>query len=119
MNRFATSWQLEEVSGDDGPDAAGTATRRDGRRVAETVERLAAVEPGPVDTAILFRRSEEGREFRRRAVAGKLTPHGISRVPECFHDLLEHLASPISKATGLPVHCTDYEPMIDGDSAPR
>ena len=55
--------QLGEVSGDDGPGAAGTATCRDGRRVAETVERLAAVEPGPVDTAILFRRSEEGESF--------------------------------------------------------
>ena len=54
-------WQLEEVDGDDGPDAAGTATCRDGRRVAETVERLAAVELGPVDTAIPFRRDEEGR----------------------------------------------------------
>ena len=91
----------------------------DGRRVAETVERLAAVEPGPEDTAILFRRNEEGREFRRRATAGTLTPHDISRVPECFHDLLKHLASPVSKATGLPVHCTDYETMIDGDGAPR
>jgi len=112
-------WQLEEVSGDDGPDAAGTATCRDGRRVAETVERLAAVEPGPVDTAILFRRNEEGREFRRRATAGTLTPHDISRVPECFHDFLKHMASPISKATGLPVHCTDYESMVDGGGAPR
>ena len=112
-------WQLEKVSGDDGPDAAGAATCRDGRRVAEMVERLAAPEPGPVDTAILFRRNEEGREFRRRATAGALTPHGISRVPECFHDLLKHLAPPISKATGLPVHCTDYESMIDGDGAPR
>ena len=112
-------WQLEEVSGDCGPDAAGTATCRDGRRVAATAGRLAAVEPGPVDTSILFRRSEEGREFRRRAASGALTPHGISRVPECFHDLRKHLASPISKATGLPVHCTDYASMIDGDRAPR
>ena len=78
-------WQLEEVDGDDGPDAAGTATCRDGRRVAETVERLAAVEPVPVDTAVLFRRNEEGREFRRPAVAGELAPHDIRRVPECFH----------------------------------
>ena len=77
------------------------------------------MEPGPIDTAILFRRSEEGREFRRRAAAGALPPRGISRVPECFHDLLKHLASPISKATGLPVHCTDYESMIDGDGAPH
>jgi len=112
-------WQLEEVDGDDGPDAAGTSTCREGRRVAETVERLAAVEPGPVDTAILFRRDEEGREFRRRAVAGELTPRDISRVPECFHDLLKHLASPISKTTGLPVHCPDYEPAlaVTGDEA--
>ena len=50
-------WQLEEMDGDDGPGAAGTAACRDGRRAAETVERLAAVEPGPEDTAILFRRN--------------------------------------------------------------
>ena len=89
-------WQLEEMDGNDGPDAAGMATCRDGRRVAETVERLAAVGAGPEDTAILFRRNEEGQEFRRRAVAGELAPHDISRVPECFHALLKHLTSPIS-----------------------
>ena len=77
------------------------------------------MEPGPEDTAILFRRNEEGREFRRRAVAGELAPHDTSRVPECFHALLGHLASPISKIAGLPVHCTDYESMIDEDGAPR
>ena len=43
----------------------------------------------------------------------------VSRVPECFHDLFQHLASPISKTTGLPVHCIDYESMIDGAGAPR
>ena len=117
--RICHQWQLEEVSGDDSPDAAGTATCRDGRQAAATVERLAAITPESVDTAILFRRSEEGREFRRRATAGTLTPHVISRVPECFHDLLKHLASPVSKVTGLPVHCTDYETMIAGDGAPR
>ena len=116
---WARPWQLEEMDGTDGPDAAGMATCRDGRRVTETVERLAAVEPGPEDTAILFRRNEEGRDFRRRAVAGELTPHDISRVPECFRALLKHLASPTSKITGLPVHCTDYESVIDGDGAPR
>ena len=100
--------------------AAGMATCRDGRRAAETVERSAVAEPRPEDTAILFRRNEEGREFRRRAVAGELTPHDIiSRVPECFRALLEQLASPISKTTGLPVDCTDYESMIDDDGAPR
>ena len=34
-------WQLEETDDTDGPDAAGMATCRDGRRAAETVERLA------------------------------------------------------------------------------
>ena len=41
-------WQLEETDGNEqrhGPDAAGTATCRDGRRAAETVERLAVAEP--------------------------------------------------------------------------
>ena len=89
--------QLEEMDDiiDDGPDAAGMATCCHGRRAAETVERLAVTEPRPKDTAILFRRNEEGREFRRRAVAGELAPHDISsRVPECFYALLKHLASP-------------------------
>ena len=62
---------------------------------------------------------EQADAAHAAAVAGELTPHDISRVPECFHDLLKHLASPISKTTGLPVHCTDYESMIDGDGAPR
>ena len=84
------------MNGINGPDAAGMATCRGGRREVETVEQLAAVEPGPEDTAILFRRNEEGQEFRRRAVAGELAPHDISRVPECFHALLKHLTSPIS-----------------------
>ena len=75
-------WQLEEMDDTDGPDAAGMATCRDRRRAAEIVERLAVTEPRPEDTAILFRRNEEGREFRRRVVAGELTPHDISRVPE-------------------------------------
>ena len=87
--------------------------------MAETVERLAALEPKPEDTAILFRRNEERREFRRRAIAGELTQHDISRVPECFHALLEHLSSPFCKSTGLPVHFTDYVNIIDEDGTPR
>ena len=112
-------WQLEEMDDIDGPDAAGMATCCDGRRAAETVERLAATEPRPEDTAILFRRNEEGREFRHRAVAGELTPYDIRRAPECFHALLKHLASPIRKTTGLPAHCTEHESTIDEDGAPR
>ena len=96
-------WQMEQAASTDGSDAAGTATCRDGRRMAETVGRMAATKPQPEDTAILFRRSEEGREFRRRAAAGELASHGASRVPECFHGLLEHLSAPVSKMTGLPV----------------
>ena len=92
-------WQLEgEMDDIDGSeDAAGMATCcSDGRRAAETDERLAVTEPRPEDTAVLFRRNEEGREFRHRAVAGELAPpHDISsRVPECLHALLKHLASP-------------------------
>ena len=64
-------WQLEETDDTDSPDAAGMATCSDGRRAAEKVERVAATEPRPEDTAILFRRNEEGREFRRRTVAGE------------------------------------------------
>ena len=106
---------MEEADSTDGPDAAGTKTCRDGRRMAETVERMAATKPQPEDTAILFRRNEEGREFRRRAAAGELTPHhDASRVPECFHGLLEHLSAPVSKMTGLPVQPSDYKTMDDG-----
>jgi len=112
-------WQLEETDGNDGPDAAGMATCRDGRRAVETAERLAAAEPRPEDTAIRFRRNEEGREFRRRAVAGELTPHDTSKVPECLYALLGHLSSQFCKNTGLRVHFTDYVNMIDEDGAPR
>ena len=63
-------WQMEEADSTDGPDAAGAATCHDGRRMAETVARMAATKPQPEDTAILFRRSEERREFRRRAASG-------------------------------------------------
>ena len=56
-------WQLKEMDDTDGPDAAGIATCRDGRRSSQEVERLAVTEPRPEDTAILFRRNEEGREF--------------------------------------------------------
>ena len=60
------------------------------------VERLAVTEPRPLRHGdIISTGNEEGREFRRRAVAGELAPHDISRVPECFHAaLLKHLASP-------------------------
>ena len=117
--QICRQWQLEETDSIDGPDAAGTATCRDRRRMAETVERLAVTEPQPEDTAILFRRNEEGREFRRRAVAGELTSRDYSRVPKCFHGLLEHLSAPISKTTGLPVHFFDYGTILDDDGAPR
>ena len=80
---------------DDIIDSPGMATCCDGRRAAVAVERLAVTEARPKDTAMSFRRNEEGREFRRRAVAGELAPHDISsRVPECFYALLKHLASP-------------------------
>ena len=112
-------WQLEEAGSVDGPDAAGAATCRDGRRMAKTIERMAATKPQPEDTAIFFWRNEEGREFRRRAAAGELASHDISRVPECFHGLLEHLPAPVSKATGLSVHPSDYETMVDDVGTPR
>ena len=107
VSRSATSGSLKRWTANDGPDAAGTATCRDGRRAAETVERLAAVKPRPEDTAMLFWQNEEGREFRRRAVAGELTPQDISRAPACFHALLEHLSSQFCKYTGLSVRFTD------------
>ena len=40
--------------------------------------------------------------FRRRAVAGEQAPHhDISGVPECFHALLKHLASPTNPNPGV------------------
>jgi len=80
---------------------------------------MTATKPQPEDTAILFRQSEEGREFRRRAAANELVPHDASRVPECFHGLLEYLSAPVSKMTWLPVQPSDYETMVDDDDAPR
>ena len=110
---------MEEADSTDAPDAAGTKTCRDGRRMAETVERMAATKPQPEDTAILFRRSEEGQEFRRRAAAGELASHDSSRVPECFHGLLDHRSASVSKTTGLPVKPSVYETIVDDDGAPR
>ena len=53
-------WPLEETDDTDGPDAAGMATCRYGRRAAEAVERLAVTEPRPEDTAIFFLTEREG-----------------------------------------------------------
>ena len=39
----------------------------------------------------IYQDSEQGREFRRRLVEGKLTAEDTSTIPECFHRMLKHL----------------------------
>ena len=95
-------WQLEEMDGNDGPDAAGMATCHDGRRVAETVERLAAVKPRIEDTATLFRRNVDGREFRRRAGAGDLTNMASAECLGAFMLCLSTFHRHSVRAPGFP-----------------
>ena len=39
----------------------------------------------------VYQDSEQGREFRRRLVEGRLTAEDTSTIPECFHRMLKHL----------------------------
>ena len=73
----------------------------------------------PDGTALLFRRSGEGRACRRRAVLGQLTGDDRSQVPPCFAPLLAHLERPVSRTTGATVRESDYTSMVDKDGVPR
>ena len=73
----------------------------------------------PEDTALLFRRSGEGRAYRKRAVLGQLTGDGRSQVPPCFVPLLTHLERPVSRTTGATMRESDYTSVVDEDGVPR
>ena len=88
--------------------------------MAEEVRRLAVGEgEQPDDTALLFRRDEAGRQCRQRAADGSMPPAGVACLPPCFRGLLEHLRSPINRATGERIKSADYVNMIDEDGQPR
>ena len=59
--------------------------------MARHIESIAAPPDLPDDTALLFRRSAEGRAWRMRAVLGQLTGEYRSQAPPCFAILLAYL----------------------------
>ena len=87
--------------------------------MARHVEVMAAPPDLPDDTALLFRRSSEGRACRMRAVLGRLTGDDRTQVPSCFAPLLGYLERPLSRTTGATVREADYTSMIDDDGMPR
>ena len=115
-------WQLER--------SAASLNRRWKRRrgptgeverpdMARHVESMAAPPDLPDDTALLFRRSSEGRACRMRAVLGRLTGDDRTQVPSCFAPLLGYLERPVSRTTGATVRESDYTAMVDDDGVPR
>ena len=87
--------------------------------MARHVECMAAPPDLPDDTALLFRRSAEGRACRMRAVLGRLTGDDRTQVPACFAPLLGYLERPVSRTTGATVRESDYTAMVDDDGVPR
>ena len=79
----------------------------------------AAAETGDTDTALMFRRSPEGAACRQRAATGTLTEGDKRELPKCFHELIEHLESPVNEATGVKVKQTDYVNMLNDEGDPR
>ena len=71
------------------------------------------------DTAVLFRRGAAGRRCRTRAVKGELMDDDITQLPNCFHELLIDLQSPVSGRTGATVRSSDFTNMLDDSDAPR
>ena len=71
------------------------------------------------DTALLFRRGAAGRRCCARAVKGELTDDDITQLPNCFHELLIDLKSPVSGRTGATVRSSDCVNMLDDSGAPR
>ena len=76
-------------------------------------------EHGDVDTALMFRRSPEGAACRQRAATGTLTDDDKRELPKCFHELIEHLESPVNEATGVKVKQSDYVNMLNDAGNPR
>ena len=68
--------------------------------MARHVECMAAPPELPDDTALLFRRSAEGRACRMRAVLGRLTGDDRTQVPSCFAPLLGYLQRPQPQQDG-------------------
>jgi len=57
--------------------------------------------------------------MRRRAATGALTDDDRATIPECFHTLLQHLASPRSDKASNIVNQNDYTSMVrDGTPVP-
>ena len=115
-------WQLER--------SAASLSRRWKRRrwpmgeierpdMARHTKSIAAPPDLPDDTALLFRRSAEGRACRMRAVLGRLTGNDRSQVPPCFTALLRYLERPLSRVTGETARESDYTSMVDDDGVPR
>ena len=79
-----------------------------------------ATPPGLLDdTALLFRRSCEGRACRMQAVLGQLTGDDRTQAPPCFAPLLTHLERPVSRTTGATVRGSGDTSMVDEDGVPR
>ena len=87
--------------------------------VARHVESMAAPPDLPDDTALLFRRSAEGRARRMRAVLGRLTGDDRPQAPPCFASLLGYLERPRSRTTGETMRESDYTTMVGDDGMPR
>ena len=87
--------------------------------MARHVECMAAPPDLPDDTALLFRRSAEGRACRMRAVLGRLTGDDRTQVPSCFAPLLGYLERPLSRTTGATVREADYTPRWSTTTACR
>ena len=50
---------------------------------------------------------------------GGVTEDDRQQLPLCFHELLEHLQSPVSGLTGKPVRSKDFVNMLGDDGNPR
>ena len=87
--------------------------------MARHVESIAVPPDPPDDTALLFRRSDEGRACRMRAVLGRLTGDDRSQVPLYFAALLGYIERPLSWMTGATMRESDYTSMVDDDGVPR
>ena len=86
----------------------------------EVVWELAALDRGSFDdTALLCRRGAVGRRCRARVVQGEVTEDDRQQLPRGFHELLEHLQSPVSGLSGETVCSKDFVNMLGDDGNPR
>ena len=87
--------------------------------MARHIETIAAPTDLPDDTALLFRRSAEGRACRMRAVLGRLMGDDRSQALPCFAALLGYLKRPLSRMTSGTVRESDCTTMVDVNGVPR